>query len=116
MIPRIKLAKLCLIGTLFLFEGFPQVFPVGMSHWVEHGGHIVGYKIKFLAYFAHQGIFELEDIGAFCSSGIFLGLRVLAYFELYQVFVCSLCANGFVYILVRKITALQGHNVRCKWS
>ena len=49
-----------------------------------------------LGYFGFEGIsiffpmgnFSLEGISTFCPHGVFLGMGVLAHFELYQVFMC----------------------------
>ena len=46
----------------------------------------VVYKMIVLAHFAHWDIFGLEDIRTFYPLGYFL--RVLAHFELDQVFLC----------------------------
>ena len=49
-----------------------------------------------------------EGICTFCPVGYFLGLRALAHFELYQVFVCEIVLNVFlIYILRQNVSKVR---------
>ena len=66
---------------------------------------LVVYKMRVLPHFAPWGIFRLECIITFCPPGVFLGLRVLAHFELYQIFVCWSVQNiFFCYLFWNKLS------------
>ena len=66
---------------------------------------LVVYKMRVLPHFAPWGIFRLECIITCCPPGVLLGLRVLAHFELYQIFVCWSVQNiFFCYLFWNKLS------------